>query len=292
VEIQRAVDVIPEVVRVLLDKRPAHSEPKHPPRECPTCGTELEPEGAFRYCVNLECPDQLRGRIVHLCSRRALDIEGLGPKQVGQLIDAGILEKVEDVFSLPTKRDRVLELDRWGERSLAKIEQQLEQARRPLLARFLHALGIRHVGEQTAKDLASHFGSIDKVREATAEQLMEVDGVGEEVAGSVVRFFAQARNQQFLDAMAQAGVQPASEQAAGPGPLSGRIFVFTGGLQSMSRDEAKHRVEQLGARTAGSIGKKVTDVVAGDAAGSKLDKARELGLAIHTEAEFLALLGK
>ncbi|MEY3160253.1 MAG: ligase [Planctomycetota bacterium] len=292
VEIQRAGDVIPEVVRVLLDKRPAHSEPKQPPRECPTCGTELEPEGAFRYCVNLECPDQLRGRIVHLCSRRALDIEGLGPKQVGQLIDAGILEKVEDVFSLPTKRDRVLELDRWGERSLAKIEQQLEQARRPLLARFLHALGIRHVGEQTAKDLASHFGSIDKVREATAEQLMEVDGVGEEVAGSIVRFFAQPRNQQFLEAMAQAGVQPASEQAAGPGPLSGRIFVFTGGLQSMSRDEAKHRVEQLGARTAGSIGKKVTDVVAGEAAGSKLDKARELGIAIHTEEQFLALLGK
>lgn len=291
VEIQRAGDVIPEVVRVILDKRPAHSEPKQPPRECPTCGTELEPEGAFRYCVNLECPDQLRGRIVHLCSRRALDIEGLGPKQVAQLIDAGIVEKVEDVFALPARRDRVLELERWGERSLAKIEQQLEKAKRPQLARFLHALGIRHVGEQTAKDLASHFGSLDKLREATAEQLMEVDGVGEEVAGSIVRFLAQPRNLQFLEAMAQAGVQPAVEQAAGPGPLSGRIFVFTGGLQTMSRDEAKHRVERLGARTSGSISKKVTDVVAGEAAGSKLDKARELGLTILTEEQFTALLG-
>ncbi|MEY4675413.1 MAG: ligase [Planctomycetota bacterium] len=292
VEIQRAGDVIPEVVRVILEKRPADSEPKRPPRECPTCGTELEAEGAFRYCVNLECPDQLRGRVVHLCSRRALDIEGLGPKQVAQLIDAGILEKVEDVFVLPTRRDRVLQLERWGERSIAKIEQQVEKAKRPPLARFLHALGIRHVGEQTAKDLASHFGSLDRVREAGEEQLMEVDGVGEEVAGSVVRFFAQPRNRQFLQAMTDAGVEPVSEQPAGQGPLGGRIFVFTGGLQTMSRDEAKHRVEQLGARTAGSISKKVTDVVAGEAAGSKLEKARELGLTIHTEEQFVALLGK
>lgn len=289
VEIQRAGDVIPEVVRVLAEQRPPDSQPTAAPTHCPTCQGELEPEGAFLYCVNLDCPDQLRGRIVHLASRRALDIEGLGPKQVGQLLEAGVLRSVEDVFALPERREQVLALERWGEKSFDNLAAQIERARRPALARFLNAIGIRHVGEQTAKDLAAHFGALERLQAASAAELCEVHGVGEEVAASVRHFFDLPENQRFLQAIAARGVAVQAEARAA-GPLSGRVFVFTGGLSAMSRDQAKARVEALGARTAASIGKQVTDVVAGAEAGSKLEKAKKLGLRILDEAQFLALV--
>jgi len=289
VEIQRAGDVIPEVVRVLIERRPADSAPKTPPAECPTCGTALEPEGAFLYCVNLDCPDQLRGRIVHLAGRRALDIEGLGPKQVAQLIEAGIVRSVEDVFGLPARREEVLALERWGERSFEKLAEEIGKAARPPLLRFLHAIGIRHVGEQTAKDLAAHFGTLEKLRGASEAELFEVEGVGEEVARSVRHFFDLPQNQRFLAAIAAHGVQ-VQEQVRSAGPLTGRVFVFTGGLTAMSRDQAKARVEGLGARTASTISKAVTDVVAGADAGTKLEKARKLGLRVLTEDEFRSLV--
>ncbi|MBL9077242.1 MAG: NAD-dependent DNA ligase LigA [Planctomycetes bacterium] len=290
VEIQRAGDVIPEIVRVFVDQRRADSRPTEPPTRCPTCGGELHAEGKFLYCIDLDCRDQLRGRIVHLAGRRAFDIEGLGPKQVDQLVQAGIVRSLEDVFALPQRRDAVLALERWGERSFDNLAAQIERCRRPTLARFLHGIGIPHVGEQTAKDLAAHFGSLGRLAAATAEQLIEVDGVGDEVASAIVDFFRSPRNQATLQALAAAGVEPQTTAGVDLGPLSGRTFVFTGGLATMSRDEAKARVEALGARTAGSIGKKVTDVVAGSDAGSKLDKARQLGLRILDEAAFAALL--
>lgn len=290
IEIQRAGDVIPEVVRVLQERRPEGSAPKAPPANCPTCGTALEPEGPFLYCVNLDCPDQLRGRIVHLAGRRALDIEGLGPKQVGQLIEAKIVRSVEDVFALPQRREAVLALERWGERSFAKLSEEIEKARRPTLARFLHAIGIRHVGEQTAKDLARHFGSLERLRAATEAELCEVEGVGEEVARSVRHFFDLEQNQRFLQSIAEHGVQ-VKEEVRSAGPLTGRVFVFTGGLMAMSRDQAKARVEALGARTAGTVSKTVTDVVAGADAGTRLEKAKKLGLRVLTEDEFQSLVG-
>ncbi|MGE3351505.1 MAG: NAD-dependent DNA ligase LigA [Planctomycetota bacterium] len=290
VEVQRAGDVIPEVVRVIAEQRSPDSRPAAPPTQCPTCNGPLEPEGKFLYCQNLDCPDQLRGRVVHLASRRALDIEGLGPKQVDQLQAAGILRAVEDVFTLASQKKRVLELERWGERSFAKLIEQIERARTPTLARFLNGIGIRHVGEQTAKDLAAWFGNLDRLRAATPEQLLEVDGVGPEVAAAVVHFFASPQNRRTLDLLARAGVAVQEQQGVERGPLAGRVFVFTGGLETMSRDEAKDLVERLGARTAGSVSKKVTDVVAGSDAGSKLEKAQKLALRIFDESGFRALI--
>jgi len=290
VEVQRAGDVIPEIVRVFTDRRGPDSKPATPPSHCPTCGGELETEGKFVHCVNIDCRDQLRGRIVHLVSRRALDIEGLGPKQVDQLAAAGILRGVEDVFVLAARRDEVLALDRWGEKSFGNLLQQVERGKHPTLARFLNGIGIRHVGEQTAKDLAMHFGNLDRLRAATVEQLLEVDGVGDEVAASIVHFFASPQNQRTLARLAEAGVQVESQAGKPQGPLAGRVFVFTGSLVSMSRDDAKALVERLGAKTAGAVGKKVTDVVAGSDAGSKLDKAKALGLRILSEDEFRALV--
>jgi DNA ligase (NAD+) len=200
------------------------------------------------------------------------------------------LQSLEDVFTLAGKQAQLLELERWGARSTQNLLQQIAGACQPTLARFLHGIGIRHVGETTAKDLAAHFGSLDRLRHANAEALMAVDGVGEEVATAVVEFFASPKNQATLQALTAAGVVPQVAEPQGAGPLSGRVFVFTGGLATMSRDDAKAKVEALGARIAGSIGKKVTDVVAGSDAGSKLDKARSLGLPIHDEAAFLQLL--
>jgi DNA ligase (NAD+) len=290
VEIQRAGDVIPEIVRVLLDRRPPDSRPAVPPTNCPTCDGPIEAEGKFLYCVTIDCRDQLRGRILHLASRRALDIEGLGPKQVEQLLTAGILRGVEDVFTLAQHERQVLALERWGEKSFAKLLAQVDRARRPTLARFLHGIGIRHVGEQTAKDLAAHFGALGRLQAATREQLLEIDGVGDEVADSILHFFASAPNQRTLGALAAAGVIVQESPGADRGPLAGRVFVFTGSLAAMTRDAAKERVEQLGARTAGTVSQKVTDVVAGGDAGSKLEKARRLGLRILTEDEFQHLV--
>ncbi|MBL8755969.1 MAG: NAD-dependent DNA ligase LigA [Planctomycetes bacterium] len=291
VEIQRAGDVIPEVVRVHLDRRPADAVPPAPPSACPACQGPLQQEGKFVYCGNLDCKDQLVGRIVHLAGRRAFDIEGLGPKQVEQLVAAKLVASIEDVFALAPKKAALLELERWGERSTQNLLEQIDRARTPALARFLHGIGIRHVGESTAKDLATHFGTLERIAAADANALMTVDGVGEEVAAAVVEFFASDKNRTTLAALAAAGVRPQEAVAVAQGPLLGRVFVFTGGLTTMSRDEAKAKVEALGAKTAGSIGKKVTDVVAGADAGSKLDKARQLGITIHDEAAFAALLG-
>lgn len=289
VEVQRAGDVIPEVVRVLLEHRPPDAVRAAPPETCPACSGPLRRDGKFVCCDNLDCRAQLVGRIVHLAGRRAFDIEGLGPKQAEQLVAAGLVKSIEDVFTLADRKPQLLALDRWGERSTEKLLARIERSRTPTLARFVHGIGIRHVGETTAKDLAAHFGSLERLAAADRRALMAVDGVGEEVAAAVVDFFASQRNRATLAALAAAGVQPrAAEPMAGP--LSGRVFVFTGGLAAMSRDEAKARVEALGARTAASIGKKVTDVVAGADAGSKLDKARALGLRILDEAAFLALL--
>ena len=291
VEIERAGDVIPEVLQPLLERRSPDSQPAAVPTQCPTCGSALTAEGAFLSCSNLECPDQVRGRIVHMSSRRALDIERLGPKYVDQLLEAGLIRHPEDVFTLPEKRDAILALERWGERSYEKLAAELEKAKRPTLARFLYGLGIRQVGEQTAKDLAEHFGTLAALEQASEEQLIEVEGVGPEVAASVHRFFALEGNQRFLAAARAAGVQVVGRQT-GQGPLAGRVFCFTGGLAKLSRDEARAIAEELGARTTASLSKQVTHVVAGEGAGAKLEKAKKLELEVMDEQQFLQLVGR
>ena len=290
VEIERAGDVIPAVVEVHAGKRTLTSKAVTAPTECPTCASALEPAGAFLYCQNLECPDQLRGRVVHLASRRALDIEGLGPERVERLMQAGLIERLEDVFRLSERREEFVAIDGFGELSFEKLAAAIDGAKRPTLARFLHALGIRQVGEQTAKDLATGFGDIEALAAASPEELERVHGVGPEVAKSVVRFFALDGNREFLEAMRAAGVK-AQKDTAVEGPLAGRIFCFTGGLGSMSRDEARQAVERLGGSTAAAVTKTVTDVVAGEKAGSKLEKAKRLGLHILDEDQFRTLVG-
>ena len=257
---------------------------------CPICDNPLQPEGKFLYCGNIDCSAQLVGRVVHLASRRAFDIEGLGPKQVEQLVEAELVRSIEDVFELRKKQEQLLELERWGKRSTQNLLKQIDARRQPPLARFLNGLGIRHVGETTAKDLAGHFGSLERLRQATNAELLAVDGVGDEVAKAVLEFFVLAKNHQTLAALHEAGVKPEDDERVEGGPLAGRVFVFTGGLSTMSRDDAKERVEALGAKAAAGVSKKVTDVVAGEDAGSKLAKAEKLGLRVLTEEEFQQLL--
>jgi DNA ligase (NAD+) len=291
VDIERAGDVIPAVVHVHAELRDERSRPTEPPSRCPTCRSPLEAEGAFLYCVNVDCRDQLRGRVVHLAGRRALDIDRLGPRQVDQLIEAGLIQHLEDVFRLPERRDEIVALERWGDKSFEKLASEIEKAKHTTLPRFLHALGIRQVGETTAKELAAEFGSLDAVRSASEEQLCEVDGVGPEVAKSIRRFFELLPNQRFLTAAAAAGLE-VERRAAEQGPLAGTTLCFTGGLASMSRDEARILVERLGGQTSSSVSKKVTHVVAGEGGGAKLDKAKKLGLEVLDEAAFLRLVGR
>ncbi len=291
VEIERAGDVIPEVVRVLTEKRARTTHRFPAPDKCPVCMSKLEPEGAFLYCVNVECPAQIKGRIVHMSSRRALDIDRLGPKYVDQLLEAGFLKTPEDIFTLAEKKDEILALPRWGEKSFQKLVDEVSAAKNPELARFLYGLGIRHVGEQTARDLADQVESLEEVIEASEERLQQVDGIGPEVASSIVRFFQVKGNQRFLAAAKKAGLKIKARQK-GEGPLAGRVFCFTGGLASISRDEAKAMAEAKGARTSSSVSSKVTDVVLGEGAGSKAEKAKQLKLNIIDEDTFLALVGK
>lgn len=292
VVIQRAGDVIPEIVSVHLDKRPAGSRAAEAPESCPSCDAQLQHEGAHLYCLNIECVAQLKGRIVHLASRRALDIDRLGPKYVDQLIAEGLINTLEDVFTLPEKRDEILELERWGERSFLKLESELERAKQPAFDRFINSLGIRHVGEQTARDLADAFEDIDALSSTDEDSLIEVDGVGPEVAKSIQAFFSLDGNQRFLRALKDAGMKPrAVASTPSGGPLSGKVFCFTGSLQQVTRDEAQALAKGQGAETSSSVTKKVTDVVIGEKAGTKAEKARKLGLTLHSEAEFLAMVG-
>ncbi len=290
--VERAGDVIPEVISVLISERPRDSRPFDVPETCPECHEDLEKEGAFLFCTNIDCPAQIQGRIVHLASRKALDIDRLGRKYVDQLFDAGLVKTVDDIFFLQDHREELLALDRWGEKSYENLVRELDRAREPELPRFLYGLGIRHVGRKVARDLAEAFGSFEALREADEEQLIEIEGVGPVVAREVVRFLESASNRTFLSRLEEAGVRPRSmEIRAGEAlPLASQIFVFTGGLETMSRDQARERVESLGAATASGISKRVTTVVAGSKAGSKLDKARKLGLEILDEDGFRSLI--
>ncbi len=297
VEIERAGDVIPEVVRVDVDARSAGSQPFQAPQACPRCGEPVHEEGAFLYCTNIDCEAQIRQRILHLGSRRALDIDRLGEKYVDQLLEAGLLKRVEDVFALPERREALLNLERWGEQSFNNLVAGIDRAKRPQLPRFLFALGIRHVGEQVSSDLADAFGSLDTLRAATLEQLLEVDGVGPKVAESVRDFFELPATAHFFEALDRAGVVvsalekvEADDNAGGALPLAGRIFCFTGGLETLTRDQARERVEALGAATASGMSRRVTDVVAGTGAGAKLEKAAKLGLRVITEEELTQLI--
>ncbi|NWG75778.1 MAG: NAD-dependent DNA ligase LigA, partial [Rubrivivax sp.] len=289
--VQKAGDIIPEVVRVVEELRPDGTEPYRLPETCPACGTPLvKPAGeAVTRCPNRRgCPAQVQARLEHFVSRGAMDIDGVGESLLAQLIDQGLVEDPSDLYALTV--EQLAALERMGERSAQNAVAAIQGSREPELARFLYALGIRHVGESAARALAQHFGDIEAVLAADAEAFRAVRDVGEATAQSLVGFFEDEAHRALVDRLLAAGVRPKPVEKVAGGPLAGETFVFTGGLASMTRDEASERVRALGADTATSVGKQVTTVVAGEKAGSKLAKAQQLELKILIEEEFLALL--
>jgi DNA ligase (NAD+) len=293
--VRRAGDVIPEVVGVVPSVRSAYVPNFRMPRQCPVCGSDVvrEPGALNHRCSGgLFCAAQRKQALLHFASRRAMDIEGLGDKLVDQLVDGGLIRTLPELYTLGLAK--LAALDRMADKSAANIVKALEDSKKTTLGRFLYALGIRHVGESTAKDLAKHFGSLDAIMAATPEQLLEVSDVGPIVAQSLHTFFEQPHNREVVEQLRAAGIHwPESEGSAAqraPQPLAGKTFVLTGSLPTLTRDEAKERLEALGAKVAGSVSKKTDYVVAGEEAGSKLDKAQQLGITVLDEAGMLALI--
>jgi len=286
---ERAGDVIPEVVRVLREERTGEPPPFAMPETCPECGAQVVREGAFVLCPNISCPAQVLGRIVHLAGRRALDIDRLGVKLVAQLMEAGLVREVADVFYLD--REKLVALERWGEKSADNLLEQIERSKRVPLPRLLMALGIRQVGETTARLLAERFPSLEDLDRASLEELQEVEGIGPEVAAAIHDFFQTPENVRTIRRMVEAGLHVGRPRAA-EGALAGKVFLFTGTLTSMTRNEAQGRVEARGGTTVEGLSARVSYLAVGADPGTKAEKARKLGVPILTEEEFLDLIGE
>jgi DNA ligase (NAD+) len=292
--VRRAGDVIPEVVGRLPGERPAYVPNFRMPRECPVCGSRaLREKGGMDYRCSggLFCAAQRKQALLHFAGRRAMDIEGLGDRTVDQLVDAGIIRTLPELYKLGVAN--LAALDRMADKSAANVVAALEASKQTTLARFLYALGIRQVGETTAKDLARHFGALERLENASLEQLLEVNDVGPIVAHSIRTFFDQPHNREVIKQLHAAGITWIENDGTAdsrPKPLLGKTVVLTGSLPTLSRDQAKDLIEAAGGKVAGSVSKKTHWVVAGSEAGSKLDKARELGVDVLDEAGLLALL--
>jgi len=288
--IERSGDVIPKVVRVVEPSQ--HRLRFHMPKHCPICGGDVvrEPGEAASRCINTNCPARLKESLLHFAARGVMDIDGLGEVLVDQLVDRGLVHSVADIYSLTL--DQLLDLDRMGTKSAQKLLANIDASRGRPLARVLNGLGIPFVGERTAQILAGTFGGVDALLEADAETLQQAEEVGPKVADSIRRFFDEKRNRNLVEALRQAGLtfqQAITPKAAG-GPLDGKVFVITGTLPNLSREEAKERIETAGGKVTGSVSKKTTFVLAGADPGSKLDKANSLGVPIIGEAELLEMI--
>ena len=289
--VQRAGDVIPEVVSVMVSRRTGREKEFHMPRACPECGSEIvrqDDESAHR-CVNLSCPAQLKEHIRHFASRGAMDIEGLGEKLSAQLFDAKLITDPADLYFLT--KEQLLGMDRQAEKSAENLLDAIERSKTPALDKFIFALGIRHVGERTAKLLAGHFGSLEALTCAGFEELTAIHEIGPEIAQSLLEFFAEAKNRIVLEKFQRAGLSPPPPVPPAQAGLQDKSFVFTGSLLSMGRNEAKAFVESLGGIVHSSVTGKTSYVVAGSEPGSKLEKARKQNIPVISEEEFLTMTG-
>jgi DNA ligase (NAD+) len=291
--VRRAGDVIPEVVSVLPEKRAPGAPIFRMPAKCPVCGSDAvreEGEANHRCTGGLFCGAQRKHAILHFAQRRALDIEGLGEKLVDQMVEGNVIRTLPDLYRLGF--DALARLERMADKSAQNVLAALEKSKQTTLPRFLYGLGIRHVGEATAKDLARHFGKLDAIMDTGVEQLLEVNDVGPVVAESIHTFFQQPHNREVVEQLRACGVhwEEGEPAARAPKPLAGKTVVLTGTLPTLSRDEARDMLEAAGAKVAGSVSKKTDYVVAGAEAGSKLDKARELGVAVLDEEGLRALV--
>ncbi len=288
--VQKAGEIIPEIVSVVKEKRPDGTVPYHFPETCPVCGAPVarDVDGAHIRCTGAECPAQLLRNLVHFASRDAMDIEGLGPAVVESLVKSGLIKTAADLYQLRPKD--VAKLDRMGKKSAENLIAAIEKSKGQDLSRLLFAFGIRQVGQKAGKVLAARFGTMEAIQAATVEQLTEIDDIGAITAQSLVDWLANPQSQHLIDQLKEAGVNMTGEVAAKGNKFAGKTIVLTGTLTQFTRDEASAKIEAEGGKVSGSVSRKTSFVVAGEAAGSKLTKANSLGIPVLTEAEFLALL--
>jgi DNA ligase (NAD+) len=293
VQVERGGDVIPKVAKVIDDKehpRPRELRTFEMPEKCPVCGTKVvRTEGEVDYrCVNANCPAKLQGSILHFASRGVMNIDGMGDALVTQLTESGLVKNVADIYKL-TKND-LLGLERFADKSAQNILDEIESSKKLPLERVIYGLGIRMVGERTAQFLAEHFGSMEALESAGVEELQDVNEVGPRIAESIVEFFGIAANRRLVERLREAGLTLTGQKKQRGTKLAGKTFVLTGTLAHFTRDEAKKMIEDAGGKVTGSVSKKTDYVVAGADAGSKLDKAKELGVSVIGETELEKLL--
>ena len=290
--VQRAGDVIPEVVGPDLSRREGDLPTPEEPTECPSCGTPVKrPEGqVFLRCPNKRCPAQISTKIQHFVGRKMMDIEGLGEKLIERFLEEGLLTDVASIYHLHTHRDRLIGMDRMGAQSVDNLLKNIEESKVRPLARFLHALGIPEVGERGAVDLVNALSTLDAIRHADNPTLLGISGVGARTASEIELWFADEENQALLDGLLAAGVSPVEGSRAESDLFEGKTFVFTGKLEQFTREEAEAAVQKLGGKASGSVSKNTSYLVAGPGAGSKLAKAEQLGVAVLSETDFLGLL--
>ena len=290
--VEKGGDVIPKVSGVNLSKRSKNSPRFTMPKKCPECGAKIyRPDGEVAYyCENVECPAQIRGRIEHFAHRGAMDIEGLGEAVIDLLVSQNMIHNPADIYFL--KRSAIVPLERMGEKSAANLMDAIERSKKQPLNKVIFALGIRHVGAGVAQLLANNFGSIDKLQKASQQELESIEGIGPTIAESVAHFFEDSNNKKLIRRLEQAGISPrVSWKKISAMPLAGKTFVLTGSLESMTREEAKEKIESLGGKVSGSVSAKTDFVVVGSEAGSKLEKARTLGVPQIDEEHFRNLIG-
>ena len=290
VVVQKAGEIIPEIVSVVREKRPEGTTPYHLPETCPVCGAPVErdPDGAAIRCTGAECPAQLLRNLIHFASRDAMDIDGVGPAVMRQLIESGLVSNPADLYDL--RAEQLADLERMGTKSAQNAVDAIAKSKENDLWRLIFALGIRQVGAKAAKILAAHFGSMEALRRAAAEELTQIDDVGAVTADYIIRWMSSDQAVDLLERLKAAGVNMESRQKLVDRRFAGMTFVLTGALSHFTREEAGEMIEQRGGKASASVSKKTTYVVAGENAGSKLKKAQELNIPVLSEEEFLALL--